>query len=126
MLVSLNASAQNTVEFYSKNQLSQTFTACQNLFVDGNSSKVESAFPSSWNKAYLCSNGFAVVYSKISKTPLVVVEKLSSSIVADAKGEKRTNNFYPDPRLKSEDSASLADYKNNEKEIPLFFDKGHM
>lgn len=115
---------QDTASYYSKGQLSQTFDACQNLFIDGNSSKIEQAFQPNWNKAYLCSNDFAVVYSKVTKTPLVVVEKLNAKSIADAKGEKRTNNFYPDPRLKAEDSASLADYKNT-KESAISYDRGH-
>ncbi|MCL0160831.1 DNA/RNA non-specific endonuclease, partial [Klebsiella pneumoniae] len=67
----------------------------------------------------LCSNHFAVFYSKVSKTPLVSIEKLNAYSIADAKGEERTNNFYPDPRLKAEDRASLADYERSG------FDRGH-
>jgi endonuclease G len=70
----------------------------------------------------LCSDQFAVVYSQTSKTPLVVIERLTSEQLSDAKGEPRTNQFYPDPRLHRTARAELSDYEN---QIPAV-DRGHM
>ena len=112
------AQKENTAAFYTKEQLSQSFNACTNLFPN-RSTEFTKIFNDQWRPAALCSNNFAVYYSKLSKTPLVVVEKLNAAILRDAKGEERTENFYPDPRLKREDSASLADYRGSG------FDRGH-
>lgn len=67
----------------------------------------------------LCSNHFAVAYSAKSKTPLVVIERLNRHQINDAKGEQRTNQFYPDPRLPRNARADLSDFKGSG------LDRGH-
>ncbi|MFM0392928.1 DNA/RNA non-specific endonuclease [Paraburkholderia phytofirmans] len=69
----------------------------------------------------LCSDNFAVVYSKTSKTPLVVVERLTAAQLQDAKGEERTNQFYPDPRIPQGGRAELSDYRGQHPSL----DRGH-
>lgn len=115
---SKGASASQAVSFYTQAQLSQSFQPCLQIFPKQDISFVDT-FAANMKGTQLCSNNFAVYYSKVTKTPLVVVEKLNAYSIADAKGEDRTDNFYPDPRLKREDSASLADYKGSGK------DRGH-
>jgi endonuclease G len=106
-------------DLYSQGQLSQSFSACLNVFPNKDDSYVVKAFNPNMNQTQLCSDGFAVLYSKTSKTPLVVVERLNAAIIADAKGEERTDDFYPDPRLKQGERAELSDYKGSG------FDRGH-
>jgi endonuclease G len=67
----------------------------------------------------LCSDNFAVLYSLSSKTPLVVVERLDAAKLRDAKGEERTNQFYPDPRIPKSGRAELSDYRGTG------LDRGH-
>lgn len=107
------------IGFYDQTLRTQGFAPCMQVFPN-NDLTFKNAYSSQWAPTELCSSNFAVLYSKATKTPLVVVEKLNAASVADAKGEDRTDNFYPDPRLKSQDSASLADYKGSG------FDRGHM
>jgi endonuclease G len=69
----------------------------------------------------LCSDHFAVLYSQTSKTPLVVVERLNTALLQDAKGEQRTNKFYADPRVPIGGRAALSDYRG---QLPAV-DRGH-
>lgn len=111
--------APYATDIYSKGQLAQSFDACTDLFPNKNTVTVESAFSSNMSTTPLCSDGFAVLYSKVSKTPLVVVERLNASIIADAKGEERTDEFFPDPRLKQGERAELSDFRGSG------MDRGH-
>jgi endonuclease G len=106
-------------DLYSQGQLSQSFSACLSVFPNKDTSYVEKSFNANMRPTQLCSDGFAVLYSKTSKTPLVVVERLNAGIIADAKGEERTDDFYADPRLKQGERAELSDFKGSG------FDRGH-
>jgi endonuclease G len=61
-----------------------------------------------------------VIYSGLSKTPLLVVEKISRHSLMMAQAVKREDNFFPDTRAKRRDRANLHDYKGSG------FDRGHM
>lgn len=78
------------------------------------------AIASQWQAVGLCSEHFAVVHSGLSKTPLLVVEKLDQASLQDASDETRTDQFYADPRLPRSQRAELGDYKGSG------FDRGHM
>jgi endonuclease G len=119
-IVAVEAKGVDTSTFYSEKQLSQSFDACVDLFPKSDVRVVIDNFDSDkWKVSQLCSNQFAVLYSKKSKTPLVVVERLNKNIITDAKGGERTDFFYADPRLKKEDRAELSDYKGSG------LDRGH-
>jgi endonuclease G len=123
-VISAANAAPYAPDLYSKQQLSQSFSACSNVFPNKNTDIVVNAFKDrtyhqDMRPTQLCSDGFAVLYSKTSKTPLVVVERLNTDIIADAKGEERTDDFYADPRLQQSDRAELSDYKGSG------FDRGH-
>lgn len=96
-----------------------SFKSCQGLFPAGAVLAPES-LDQRWKPAALCSNHFAVLYSGLSKTPLVVVERLTREQLSDALNEQRTNEFFPDPRVPSRARASLDDYRSSG------YDRGHM
>ena len=97
----------------------QGFAACPQLF-PGNAPLNVAAVNKQWLAVGLCSNHFAVLNSALTKTPLVVIEKLNRSLLSDASGEERTNEFYPDPRLRRGARAELSDYKSSG------YDRGHL
>lgn len=97
----------------------QGFAACPHLF-PGRVPIDLRAVNAQWRAVGLCSNHFAVVSSALTKTPLVVVEKLDSRMLSAASGEERTNEFYADPRLARGSRAELEDYRSSG------FDRGHL
>lgn len=66
----------------------------------------------------LCFNGFNVMYSGVSKTPLWTAEYLNVSRLSQK--IKREDNFHEESRVSFGDRATLADYKGSG------FDRGHM
>lgn len=91
------------------------FAACPQFFANG---KPPVVAPRPTHRA-LCYDAFAILHSGESKTPVFVAERLSRASIADA-GEKRTNKFFADARLRSSERATLEDYKNSG------YDRGHM
>ena len=67
----------------------------------------------------LCFNGFAVMHSGRSHTPVYAAERLNKYMLQDAH-LKRTNKFFADARLPRAERAELDDYKDSG------FDRGHM
>jgi endonuclease G len=78
-----------------------------------------SGFPAQRRATGLCFDHFADIYSAQTKTPIVAIERLNRAAIQDAREESRTDKFYPDPRLKATDRASLDDYRGSG------FDRGH-
>lgn len=68
----------------------------------------------------LCNEGYVVIHSGITRTPLVSAEHLTRSSVLKAKGLPRINSFRPDSRLPSDERAELRDYARSG------YDRGHM
>lgn len=95
------------------------FASCSHLFPRAKPLDITKV-NAQWRPYALCSTSFAVLYSGLAKAPLVVVEKLSAAHLADALGEQRTNDFYPDTRLPREDRAELADF------VGSSLDRGHL
>lgn len=96
-------------------QVAEDFSACTHFFANA---KPPVVAPRPTNRA-LCYDAFAILHSGESKTAVFVAEKLNRTSVADA-GERRTNNFFADARLRSSERATLDDYKGSG------FDRGHM
>lgn len=91
------------------------FSACPQFFASG---KPPLVVPRPTQRA-LCYDAFAILHSGESKTAVYVAQKLNRALVADA-DEKRTNRFFADARLRSDERATLADY------LRSGFDKGHL
>lgn len=106
------------IDLYSSAQRQNSFSDCVDKFPKSQPFSV-SIVPQQMQPMTLCSDNFAVLYSKSSKTPLVVVERLNAELLQDAKGEARTNAFYPDPRIPAGYRAELSDYKGSN------LDRGH-
>ena len=113
---SLNS--DEALSLYTAAQRRPTFAACADQF-PGNQPLNLALAPQGMKPLALCSDRFAVLYSQTSKTPLVVVERLNTAQLHDAKGEERTNQFYPDPRIPKGARAELSDYKGSK------LDRGH-
>lgn len=111
-------SHEESLALYSRQQKERGFAACADQFPDRTPLSNSLVSPE-MKPIALCSNHFAVMYSGKSKTPLVVVERLNKEQLSDAKGEERTNQFYPDPRLRAGERAELSDYRGSGN------DRGH-
>ncbi|WP_226477949.1 DNA/RNA non-specific endonuclease [Pseudomonas sp. MWU16-30323] len=105
---------------YSNKQKQASFDGCADLFPAAQPINTATV-PVTLKPLALCSDNFAVLYSQTSKTPLVVVERLNARQLQDAKGEERTNQFYPDPRIPKGARAELSDYRGQHPAV----DRGH-
>jgi endonuclease G len=60
----------------------------------------------------LCFDGFAILYSGVSKTPIYAVERLNRQHFQNpAKRDRSRSPFYEEARLPSAERSRLADYK---------------
>lgn len=91
------------------------FSVCPQFFASG---KPPLVAPRPTHRA-LCYDAFAILHSGESKTAVYVAQKLNRASVLDA-DEERTDRFFPDARLRSDERATLADY------LRSGFDKGHL
>ncbi|NWC96306.1 MULTISPECIES: DNA/RNA non-specific endonuclease [unclassified Pseudomonas] len=108
------------LDLYSSKQQQASFDGCADLFPAAHPINTATV-PATMKPLALCSDNFAVLYSQTSKTPLVVVERLNAGQLQDAKGEERTNQFYPDPRIPKGARAELSDYRGQHPAV----DRGH-
>ena len=108
------------LDLYSNKQKQASFDGCADLFPAARPINIATV-PATMNPLALCSDNFAVLYSQTSKTPLVVVERLNAAQLQDAKGEERTNQFYPDPRIPKSGRAELSYYRSQHPAV----DRGH-
>ena len=113
-------SEADALGLYSAQQRRLSFQACSDQF-PARKPLTTAIVPASMKPLALCSDHFAVLYSQTSKTPLVVVERLSAEQLRDAKGEERTDQFYPDPRIPTGGRAELSDYRSQSPAV----DRGH-
>lgn len=95
------------------------FSACAEQFPAQRPLQV-SVISTQWAPLALCSDAFAVLYSGLTKTPMVVVEKLNRQRLQKAAKQTRTDQFYADTRVPAPWRASLSDYQSSG------FDRGHL
>ena len=69
---------------------------------------------------FLCFEGFALLHSGVTRTPLWVAEHLTTSRIHSARRMHRQDYFHPEPRLPAAERSTLADYQEHR------FDRGHM
>ncbi|MGI9135339.1 MAG: DNA/RNA non-specific endonuclease [Rhodoferax sp.] len=105
------------IALYAPAQRSSTFDACKHLFPQLTPVPLSSV-SAQWQPRALCSDGFAVLYSATSKTPLLVVEMLDGAQLHDT--QTRNNAFFADPRLAPGARAELTDY------LGSGWDRGHL
>jgi DNA/RNA endonuclease G (NUC1) len=115
---SINQNA--ALDLYSNKQKQPSFDGCADLFPAAKPISTATV-PATMKPMALCSDNFAVLYSQTSRTPLLVVERLNAAQLRDAKGEERTNQFYPDPRIPKSGRAELSDYRSQHPAV----DRGH-
>jgi endonuclease G len=118
---SRSLSQRESLALYSAEQRQPSFQACADQFPDNKPLHPARLAPTHMKPLSLCSDNFAVLYSQTSKTPLVVVERLSAGQLAAAKGEERTDRFYADPRVPRSGRAELSDYRGQYPAV----DRGH-
>lgn len=70
--------------------------------------------------SFLCFDGFATLYSGVSRTPFWSASHLTKRRVQDAKNLIRTDNFHEESRLSTQEQAYLKDYQNSG------LDRGHL
>ena len=68
----------------------------------------------------LCFNGFVVLYSGVSKTPMWSAELLTKSRIEQARQMKRVDNFHEETRLSDDMRSRLSDYTQTG------YDRGHL
>jgi endonuclease G len=91
------------------------FAACPQFFAGGQPPVVQ---PQPSQRA-LCYDAFAILHSGQSKTAVYVAQKLNRAAIEDA-GEKRTDKFFADARLRAAERATLEDYRGSG------YDRGHL
>jgi endonuclease G len=109
-----------SLALYSPAQRQLSFAACADQFPQRQPLAL-SLVPASLQPLALCSDHFAVLYSPISKTPLVAVERLNAVLLREAQATTRTDQFYPDLRIPASGRAELADYRGQQPAV----DRGH-
>lgn len=95
---------------------STTFAACPQHFAGG----VPPVTPKAPKLRELCFDGFAVLHSGNTKTPVYVAQRLNRRMLEQGQSIKRTDKFYADARLPSGERAELDDYKGSG------WSRGHM
>lgn len=72
------------------------------------------------NTHELCFDGFAVLHSGVSRTPIWSAEHLTKKRIAQAKGIAREDSFHAESRVPEGERAELSDYSRSG------YDRGHL
>lgn len=98
------------------------FSGCSQNFVNKTPPSFTQTMPQkAQDQAYpLCFDGFAVMYSAISKTPLWSAERLTEKRLNLAEKIPRNDNFHEETQLPKAMRANLSDYSRSG------FDRGHL
>ena len=114
------------IELYNNNQRKNSFDSCADLFPKENPKETTELTyfkKSKWGIRELCSDNFAVLYADRTKTPLLVIEKLSAKQLKNKNESlQRTDFFFSDPRTPTNGRAKSSDYKNVHPSV----DRGHL
>ncbi|MBF0659333.1 DNA/RNA non-specific endonuclease [Psychrobacter sp. NG25] len=95
------------------------FTQCSESFYGGVYPEFTNDKLSSKTQA-LCMDGFAVMYSGVSRTPLWSAEHLDRKRLQQAKEIDREDSFHEESKLPDSARASLSDYSGSG------YDRGHL
>ncbi len=95
------------------------FTQCSQSFYGGIYPEFTNTKLSNQTQA-LCMDGFAVMYSGISRTPLWSAEYLDRTRLQQAKQIDREDSFHEESKLPESARASLSDYSGSG------YDRGHL
>lgn len=95
------------------------FSQCSQSFYGGIYPEFTNAKLSNKTQA-LCMDGFAVMYSGVSRTPLWSAEYLDRTRLQQAKQIDREDSFHEESRLPKSMRASLSDYSGSG------YDRGHL
>ncbi|WP_227678431.1 DNA/RNA non-specific endonuclease [Psychrobacter vallis] len=95
------------------------FTQCSQSFYGGVYPEFINTKLSNQTQA-LCMDGFAVMYSGVSRTPLWSAEYLNRDRLQQAKQIDREDSFHEESRLPQSMRASLSDYSGSG------YDRGHL
>ncbi|MGO2385564.1 MULTISPECIES: DNA/RNA non-specific endonuclease [unclassified Psychrobacter] len=95
------------------------FTQCSESFYGGVYPEFINTKLSNKTQA-LCMDGFAVMYSGVSRTPLWSAEYLARKRLQQAKEIDREDSFHEESRLPKSARASLSDYSGSG------YDRGHL
>lgn len=99
----------------------QGFADCPQYFVNGKPPVITGKLAVTDAKLReLCFDGFAVLHSGTSKTPVYAVEHMSAASLEAAASVPRVDRFYEEARLPMQERALLSDYRASG------FDRGHM
>lgn len=117
--------AQQIRGLYTAEQSKEGFDSCLSLF-PGKVALSPQLYDPGYSPQRWCSDAFAVMYSPLSKTPLVVVERLTALQVVQAREIPRVDNFFSDPRIPASARAELADYRDSVQSNGGRKDRGHL
>ena len=94
-------------------------TQCPEHFADGQAPNLVNPRLATGTRA-LCFEGFAVLHSALTRTPLYSAEHLTADRIDAARTTRRESEFHAEPALPTDERAELADYARSG------FDRGHM
>lgn len=97
----------------------QDFSACKDHFVEAQPPEITRS--AMQNNTYpLCYQGFAVLYSGLSYTPLWSAEHLTAEHLDEGASLRRVNAFHPESAVPEEFRSQLRDY------VSTGYDRGHL
>lgn len=99
-----------------------SFAECRQHFYEGNAPMLVGTKGKKLNQKVdaLCFDGFAVLHSGVSRTPLWSAEHLTRSRIEQARRLARQDSFRVETRLPHDHRAQLSDYSRSG------FDRGHL
>jgi endonuclease G, mitochondrial len=97
------------------------FNQCSQFFANGTPPVAKQGLE---RQRELCFSNFAILHSGQSKTPIFVAEKINRASL-EAATFQRTDRFYEEARLPSNERARLEDYRAYDTDNNRY-DRGHM